>query len=113
MPAHGRGMLAPAFRKGQSGNPSGYSPERLSLYHEAQSILAQNTPQAARRQVELMNSEDDRVAAMMVKDILDRAPLKPEQASLLGTQQKVDLSSLTTEERQTLAQLLQKALGIR
>ena len=112
VPSHGHGRLVPAWKKGQSGRPPGLPPEQISQYHEAKALLAQNTPAAARRQIELLNSPDDRVAAMMAKDILDRAPLRPEQTELLGQQQKVDLSALTAEERQTLAQLLQKVLGL-
>ena len=112
VPSHGHGRLAPRWQKGQSGNPNGHKPEHLSLYHEAKHILAQLTPEAARRQGELLKSADDRVAFMTTEAILSRAPLKPDQVDQLGQQQKVSLDALSAEERQTLAQLLQKALGL-
>ncbi|HME22969.1 MAG TPA: hypothetical protein VKI44_16810 [Acetobacteraceae bacterium] len=111
VPSHGHGRLVP-FQKGRSGNPNGHKPEHLALYHEAKAIFAQHTPQAAKRTIELMSCEDERVAFMACDKVLSFAPLKPEQADQLGQQRRVDLSALSAEERQTLAQLLQKALGL-
>jgi hypothetical protein len=57
---HNGGWLRP-WQPGKSGNPSGTG---LGAYHAARRICAQATPEAARRQVELMSSNDERVAFM-------------------------------------------------
>ncbi len=48
------GWLKP-WQPGQSGNPGGVG----GAYHEALRICAQASPEAARKQVELMGSDDE------------------------------------------------------
>jgi hypothetical protein len=74
VPVHGKGILHP-FQPGQSGNPSG----KGGLFHEAQRICREASPQAARRMVELMNSDDPRVALLAADKVLERAWGKPKE----------------------------------
>jgi hypothetical protein len=72
--------LSPAFtaniwRPGQSGNPVGHS----GLYGEAVSLARQAAPAAVRRLIELMASEDERVASVAANAILDRAFGRPRE----------------------------------
>jgi hypothetical protein len=74
VPAHGNGALRP-FKPGQSGNPTG----KGGLFHEAQRICREASPDAARRMVELMYSTDERVALMAADKVLERAWGKPKE----------------------------------
>ena len=49
------GILCP-FQKGHTGNPQGIYGS--GAYHEARRICAEASPEAARKQVELMGSDD-------------------------------------------------------
>ncbi len=51
---HNGGWLRP-WKPGQSGNAGGVG----AAYYEARRICAQASPEAARKQVELMGSDDD------------------------------------------------------
>lgn len=82
MPAAKRRTLPPAlaanrWRPGQSGNPSGHSGD----YGEAMRLARQAAPDAVRRLIELMGSDDERVAAVACNAILDRAYGKPVPAA--------------------------------
>jgi len=61
-------LAANRWRPGQSGNPSGNSGE----YGTAIKLAQRAAPQAVRRLIELMDSEDERVAAVACNSILDR-----------------------------------------
>ncbi len=103
------GILRP-FQKGQTGNPQGIYGG--SAYHEARRICAEATPEAARKQVVLMNSEDERVALMATEAVLNRGAGRPRDHSAEPDQNfRADLSALTPDERATLAHLLAKVLG--
>jgi hypothetical protein len=72
-------VLAPAFlarqwKPGQSGNPSGHA----AAYGEVVKLARQLSVRAMERLSELMESEDERVAAVAANSILDRAYGKPE-----------------------------------
>src|ERR1700681_4033900 len=72
-------VLSPAFlerrwKPGQSGNPSGHAAE----YGEVINLARQFSVRAMERLGELMESEDERVAAVAANSILDRAYGKPE-----------------------------------
>ncbi len=56
-------------KPGQSGNPSGKS----KRFEEIRSLARENSRRALERLVELVDSEDDRVALMAAKEVLDRA----------------------------------------
>ena len=65
--------LATRFKPGQSGNPRG----RPKVAAEARELARQHGPRALERLVELIESDDERVALMAAKEILDRAYGKP------------------------------------
>ena len=72
-------VLSPAFlerrwKPGQSGNPSGQTAEYGDVIRLAQSLSLR----AIERLAELMESEDERVAAVACNEILDRAFGKPQ-----------------------------------
>jgi hypothetical protein len=90
------------WKPGQSGNPEGNS----GLYGETVKLAHQAAPDAIRRLIELMRSEDERVAAVACNSILDRAFGKPK----VGGEEKDDfvarLEAMTPEERAQLARQL-------
>jgi hypothetical protein len=72
--------LPPALAKnvwkpGQSGNPTGLS----GLYGETVKLARQAAPDAIRRLIELMSSDDERVASVACNAVLDRAFGKPRE----------------------------------
>jgi hypothetical protein len=77
------------FPKGRSGNPDGQS----RFYHEARKIAREASPEAMRELVALAKTaEDERVRAVCLVAVLDRAGVKPidydpaqDQASRHGT----------------------------
>jgi hypothetical protein len=69
-------LRAHCWRPGQSGNPGGLS----GAYGEAMRLAQQAAPDAVRRLIELMESDDERVAAVACNAILDRAFGKPREA---------------------------------
>ena len=88
---------------------SGYG----GAYAEARRICAQASGDAARRQVELMASEDERVALMATEAVLNRGAGKPRDHSAEERRDvQADLSALSHDERTTLARLLATALGV-
>ena len=104
------GWLRP-WQKGQSGNPGGVGGPG-SAYHEARRICAEASPEAARKQVELMGSDDPRVVFMATEAVLNRGAGKPRDHSNEQGTGRIDLSVLTPEERQVMVNLLQKAMAI-
>ena len=103
------GILRP-FQKGQTGNDSGIYGS--SAYHEARRICAEASPEAARKQVELMGSDDPRVVFMATEAVLNRGAGKPRDHSNEQGTGRINLSALSVEERETMARLLAKALGL-
>jgi hypothetical protein len=57
------------FKPGQSGNPAGRKP----LSHDIKTLCKQNTKKAFEKILELIDSDDERVALMAAKEIIDRA----------------------------------------
>ncbi len=70
------------FVPGQSGNPQG----RPGLDPEVKEILSAAAPDAARKLVELSQSNDERVATVASQAILDRLYGKPATATDLKVQ---------------------------
>ena len=62
-----RGLVP--FRKGQSGNPGG----RTKQFAQCQRLCREASPDAARRLIELIQSEDERVALMAADKVFERA----------------------------------------
>src|SRR5271170_6968489 len=71
-------LAANRWQPGRSGNPSGHSGE----YGEAMRLARQAAPAAVQRLIDLMRSEDERVAAVACNAILDRAFGKPTEFTL-------------------------------
>jgi hypothetical protein len=105
---HARGVdrLHPAMRgrmwkPGQSGNPTGHCGE----YGTAMKLARLAAPYAVHRLIQLMDSQDERVAAVACNSILDRAFGKPKV-----TEEKDDLveriAAMTREERLARAEEL-------
>src|ERR1700738_45453 len=62
-----RGLVP--FPKGKSGNPGG----RTKQFAQCQRLCREASPDAARRLIELIQSEDERVALMAADKIFERA----------------------------------------
>src|ERR1700726_2082384 len=62
-----RGLVP--FPKGKSGNPGG----RTKLFAQCQRLCREASPDAARRLIELIQSEDKRVALMAADKVFERA----------------------------------------
>jgi hypothetical protein len=107
VPKHGSGYLKP-FEKGKSGNPLGTA---TSEYHEARKICAQHSVEAVTRQLQLMRSDDERVAFMATEAILNRGIGKPRDHSTEDQARTiVNLDNLSDDERALLAKLMGKVL---
>jgi hypothetical protein len=57
-----------AWKPGQSGNPAG----RPKIASEVKELARAHCPKAMRRLIQLVDSEDERVAFMASKELLDR-----------------------------------------
>src|ERR1700730_387356 len=66
-----RGLVP--FPKGKSGNPGG----RTKLFAQCQRLCREASPDAARRLIELMQSEDERVALMAADKVFERVWGRP------------------------------------
>ena len=100
------GRLIP-WQKGQSGNPGGIRGE----YHAVRRLCADHSLEGAKQLISLMHDTDTRVAIVAIKEVLDRGIGKPRDHS---NEQggKIDLSALSAEEREAMAKLLAKAMGL-
>jgi hypothetical protein len=97
IPSNG-GWLKP-FQPGQTGNPSG----RSKRFYEVQVAAREASPQALQKLVELMASDDERVAIIAANSVLDRAFGKPKEQKTDDNQQvRPNLSALAPD---MLAQL--------
>ena len=63
------------FRRGHSGNPGG----RPKDENQVRNLARQHSRRALERLIELIDSEDPRVALAAAKEVLDRAYGKPKQ----------------------------------
>src|SRR6478672_13779709 len=68
-----RGLVP--FQKGKSGNPGG----RTKQFAQCQRLCREDSPEAARRLIELMQSEDERVALMAADKVFERAWGRPKE----------------------------------
>ena len=91
-----RALAANRWRPGQSGNQSGHS----GAYGEAIKLAQAAAPYAVCRLIELMDSEDERVAAVACNSILDRAFGKPKvEDEEKKNNMQARLANMTREER--------------
>jgi hypothetical protein len=88
-------MRGRMWKPGQSGNPTGHCGE----YGAAMKLAQEAAPDAVRRLIELMNSEDERVAAVACNAILDRAFGKPGPTKEEKDDLEARLANMTREER--------------
>jgi hypothetical protein len=100
-------LAAHCWRPGQSGNPGGHS----GLYGEAIALARQAAPEAVSRLIELMRSDDERVAAVAANSILDRAFGRPRPAEDAPSEQDEIAGMSSEERRRELRELAAKILA--
>ena len=83
-----------AFKKGQSGNPSG----RPKRDPELMKILKAAVPDVGRKLVDLAQSEDPKVALQACKEILDRTQGKPETTNKVALSGEIAVTPATILE---------------
>jgi hypothetical protein len=88
-------LAANIWKPGRSGNPTGNS----GLYGETVRLARQPAPDAIRRLIELMRSEDERVAAAACNSILDRALGKPRPVEEERKDMESRLAAMTRAQR--------------
>lgn len=97
-------LAANRWKPGQSGNPSGHS----GAYGDAVRLAQHAAPYAVRRLIELMSSDDERVAVVAANSILDRAFGKPKVADEAKDDIVSRIAAMSHEERvQRARQLLE------
>lgn len=90
-------VIGKPFQPGQSGNPNG----RPKIAGEIKALARQHGPEAFRRVLELLKSDDERVAFVAAQEILNRAYGKPTQ--YLDVTERKDISDLTDDELAAIA----------
>jgi hypothetical protein len=107
IPSHGHGYLKPV-QPGEVRNPSG----KGGLWREAQRITREKSPDAARRLVELMYSDDDRVALMAAEKVMVWSWGKPPDYDPREDRppMTINTSILTHAERTMLLSILRRGL---
>jgi len=88
-------LAANRWQPGQSGNPSGHSGE----YGVAIKLARRAAPKAMRRLIELMDSEDERVASVACNAILDRAFGRPRAAEEAKDDFVARITNMSREQR--------------
>jgi hypothetical protein len=104
-PAHGAGLLRPPWQKGQSGNPGGLS--GTGEWHRVMSLARQNSTRAMQTLIDLMSSEDQRIAMLAAQSVLERAWGRAKEVDPNASQQRsvIDLSRLAPHELELLMKL--------
>ena len=82
-------------KPGQSGNPTGYS----GAYGEAVRLARQAAPYALQRLIQLMDSDDERVATVACNSVLDRAFGRPKPVMEEKDDLETRIANMTREER--------------
>ena len=100
-----RGLVP--FPKGKSGNPGG----RTKQFAQCQRLCREASSDAARRLIELMQSEDERVALMAADKVFERAWGKPKEYDPNAESTKkppppFDPSLYTTEELRRMQEVM-------
>jgi hypothetical protein len=98
--AHG-GALMPAWPKSTSGNAVGWRRAKALAFN----AMKDGTEDGVRKLMELVRSDDDRVAMVAVKELLDRTLGKPTDLPQVNDDAlpPIDLSALSDEDRGELA----------
>jgi len=102
-------LAANIWKPGQSGNPKGLS----GAYGEAVSLARHAAPAAVRRLIELMHSDDERVALVASNSILDRALGKPRPAPETGENDEIARLSDAELSQRLVAYLVRSGLSLR
>jgi hypothetical protein len=86
------------YKKGQTGNPGG----KTKQFAQCQRLCREASPDAARRLIELIQSEDERVALMAADKVFERAWGRPKEfdpnAESVKKPPPFDPSLYTTDE---------------
>jgi hypothetical protein len=95
------------YKKRQTGNPGG----KTKLFAQVQRICREASPEAARRLIELMHSEDERVALMAADKVFERAWGRPKEYDPNAESTKkppppFDPSLYTTEELRRMQEVM-------
>ena len=95
------------YKKGQTGNPGG----KTKLFAQVQRICREASPEAARRLIELMHSEDERVALMAADKVFECAWGRPKEYDPNAERTKkppppFDPSLYTTEELRRMQEVM-------
>src|SRR6266478_5731245 len=100
-----RGLVP--FPKGKSGNPGG----RTKQFAQCQRLCREASPDAARRLIELIQSEDERVALMAADKVFERAWGRPKEydsnAESIKKPPPFDPSLYSTEELRQMQAVMQ------
>ena len=88
-------LAANRWKPGQSGNPSGHSGE----YGQAVRLARQAAPYAVQRLIQLMDSDDERVATVACNSVLDRAFGRPKPVMEEKDDLETRVANMTREER--------------
>jgi hypothetical protein len=100
------------YKKGQTGNPGG----KTKQFAQCQRLCREASPDAARRLIELIQSEDERVALMAADKIFERAWGRPKEydpnAETVKKPPPFDPSLYTTDELRQM-QAVMKMIAIR
>jgi hypothetical protein len=98
-------LLRAPWPRGQSGNPSGYG--TIAEYHRTVALARQHSTEAVRTLINLMGSEDQRIAMLASQAILERAWGRPKEVDPNDAKPPtvIDLSRLTPHELELLMKL--------
>ena len=88
-------MRSRMWKPGQSGNPTGYS----GTYGEVARLARQAAPYAVQRLIQLMDSDDERVATVACNSVLDRAFGRPKPVMEEKDDLETRIANMTREER--------------
>ena len=94
------------YKKGQTGNPGG----KTKQFAQCQRLCREASPDAARRFIELIQSEDERVALMAADKVFERAWGRPKEydpnAEVPKKAPPFDPSLYTTEELRRMQEVM-------
>jgi hypothetical protein len=102
-PPHG-GIIRAPWQKGVSPNPGGRGGE----YHETVSLARKASPDAMRKLIAKMDSDDERVAVIAMQGVLERAWGKPKEMDPKDfdrARPRLDLTKLSPEQIAVLVEI--------